>query len=122
MGKRVARTRAGETWTESRYFGFIRSALRSAFNRYPPKYQAKKAACRPKKGHKRFEYQCADCKKWFPNNAVQVDHINPAGSLKTFEELPGFCERLFCEPEDLQVLCKPCHQVKTNKEREKRSG
>ena len=120
MGKRVPRTRAGKTWTESRFFGFIRSALRNAFNKYPPKYQVKKAAQRKKKGHKRYEYNCADCKRWFPNSAIQVDHIEPAGSLKKFSDLPGFAERLFCEPDGLQVLCKGCHQIKTNREREAR--
>jgi hypothetical protein len=36
--------------------------------------------------------------------------------LNEFDDLPGFCERLFCEPDGLQVMCKPCHQCKTNAE------
>jgi 5-methylcytosine-specific restriction endonuclease McrA len=28
---------------------------------------------------------------------------------------------LFCESDDLQVLCKTCHQKKTNEERRRRS-
>jgi len=45
---------------------------------------------------------------------IQVDHVEPCGSLKTFEDLPGFVRRLFCEADGLQVLCKAnCHRRKT---------
>ena len=118
--QRVPRTRAGGTWTEARFFGFIRGHLRNAFSRYPVKHQVKQNNRRKKRNGKRFEYHCADCRQWFPDSQIQVDHITPAGSLKTFGDLPGFCERLFCEADGLQLLCKSCHQVKTNREREER--
>jgi len=121
MGRRVERTRAGGQWTESRYFGFIRSTLRRAFTRYPVKHQVKINNRRIKKGSKRFEYQCEACRGWFPNSQIEVDHINPAGSLKTFDDLPGFVERLFCEEDNLQLICKPCHLKKTKEERSRRS-
>ena len=117
MGRRVERTRAGETWTESRYWGFIRSLLRRGFTRYPVKHQVKKASARTKKGSKRFEYHCNSCRKWFPNSQVEVDHIVGAGSLKCAEDLPGFVTRLYCEADNMQVLCKTCHLKKTNAER-----
>ena len=121
MPTRGEKTRAGGTWTEARYFAFIRGALRRAAQKYPVKYQVKDAARRPKPkgkaGRHHFEYKCNKCKKWFQGKEVEVDHITPAGSLKTFEDLPGFVERLFCEPEQLQVLCKPCHRMKTNEEK-----
>lgn len=120
MGRRVERTRAGGNWTESRYFGFIRSTLRRAFTRYPVKHQVKVKSRRQKKGSRRYEYQCAACKKYYPNSQTQVDHIIPAGSLKTFDDLPGFVERLFCEPDNLQVLCSQCHKAKTEEERNAR--
>ena len=120
-GQRVPRTHAGGTWTKARYFSFIRGALRRAAQRYPVKFQVKEAARRPKPkgkaGRHRFEYKCADCKKWFADKETEVDHIEGAGSLKEYDDLPGFCERLFCEPDNLQVLCKPCHRLKTNAER-----
>lgn len=49
---------------------------------------------------------------------VQVDHIIPAGSLQSTDDLKGFVERLFCSIDGLQVLCKPCHDDKTQKEKE----
>lgn len=121
MGKRVERTRAGKVWTEARYFSFIRSCLRSGMMRYPAKQKVKKAAERTVTGKRhRFEYHCAVCKGWFQGKMVEVDHKVPAGTLKTYDDLPRFVENLYCEPEDMQVLCKPCHQKKTNDERKAR--
>ena len=115
--------KAGGKWTEARYWGFIRSALRRAWMRYPVKHQALKEARRnSQSANKRlkYEYQCNVCKEWFRGDEVQVDHKKPAGSLRDYKDLPLFVENLFCEPDNLQVLCKPCHKTKTNKERKKR--
>lgn len=68
----------------------------------------------------KWEYKCSECKKWFKTKDVQVDHIKPAGSLKDYSDLPQFVENLFCEKDNLQVMCKPCHAVKTLEERKKK--
>jgi 5-methylcytosine-specific restriction endonuclease McrA len=115
MPKRGNKTRCGGLWTEARYFGFIRSALRQASKRYPVRGQVLKEARRPSKlkdKRTKWEYKCARCKKWFKSKDIQVDHIKPCGSLKTYKDLPKFVETLFCEIDNLQVLCKPCHKVK----------
>jgi len=111
--KRGVKTRCGGAWTEARYFSFIRNALRAAFRKYPPKYEATAEA---KIG--RNQYVCAHCEEVFGAKDVQVDHIVPCGSLKTYDDLPAFVERMFCEKDGFQVLCKPCHQAKTNAERQ----
>lgn len=108
--QRVPRTRGGGTYTESQFWGFIRAGLRSKYVRWPPRYQTLKAASRPVTGKRhKTEYQCSICDGWYKNSEVEVDHIYACGSLRSFEDLPGFVERLFCEPEGLRVLCKPCH-------------
>ena len=118
--QRVPRTHAGGLWTRARYFAFIRSALRRASMKYPVKFQVKDAVRRVKpkgaSGRHVFEYQCVVCKNYHPDKNVAVDHIVQAGSLNCYEDLPGFVERLFCEADNLQVMCHVCHQLKTNKE------
>lgn len=119
---KVARTRNGGTWTEAQFFSMIRSALRNKSRFWVPIKQAKEAARRPYKGPnklQKWEFQCSECKHWFKDKEVEVDHLVEAGSLTCYEDLPGFVERLFCEDISLySVKCKSCHQEKTNKERE----
>ncbi len=119
---RGVKNKAGNTRTSARYFGFIRSALRRAWTRYPVRYQALDMAKQPYKGkdkRTKWVYKCASCKKLFKSTEVQVDHITPAGTLKTYSDLPKFVKNLFCEADNLQVLCKTCHNVKTKEDRSK---
>jgi len=107
-------------WTTARFFGFLRSALRKAWTKYPPKYEALKLAKIGKKtnvktGRLADHYRCAICGNEFVMKDVQVDHLIDAGTLKTFDDVGEFCRRLFCSVDDLQVLCKPCHSGKTHK-------
>jgi len=123
MGRIVEKTRAGGTWSEARYFSFIRSLLRRGFMRYPVKFQVKNEASRPYKGsdkRRKKEYQCAVCSGWFADKEVAVDHIVPCGSLKSYDDLPRFVSTLYCEANNLQVICSTCHQIKTNEERANR--
>lgn len=108
-------------WSEARFFSFLRSALRSAWSKYPPKYTVlAKAKRKSQSENKRlkWEFQCNKCKHWYPQKEVSVDHEVPAGTLRTFEDLPEFCRKLFCSEEELQVLCSTCHSEKTRQERE----
>lgn len=108
--------------TESAFWSFIRSALRQKSRWWKPITQCKMKSRRAYKGpnkRQKFEYQCNTCKKWFPDKKINVDHIIPAGSLNCANDLPGFVERLFCEIDNLQVLCSGCHDVKTAKEKKK---
>ncbi len=119
---RVVKTRNAGTMSESAFWGFIRSALRQKSRWWKPISEAKAKAKRAYKGplkRQKFEYLCATCLKWFPDKHVNVDHIFPAGSLRCADDLPGFVERLFCEEDNLQVLCTTCHNIKTQKEKTK---
>lgn len=116
--KTKARTRNNGRWTEAKFFSFIRGSLRSALMKWGPKQIAKERNRKVVTGKTyRFEYTCAECLKGFPDKEVQVDHIIPCGSLKTYDDLPGFVERAFCEADGFQILCRPCHKVKTYEER-----
>jgi len=115
---RVPRTRNANTLTEAAYFGFIRSALRKAFQyNWKPVQQALDHASRPSQSaNKRIkkEYQCNLCKAWFQRAEVEIDHIKECGSLRCYEDIPIFIQNLL--PEDhkaYQIACKPCHKKKT---------
>jgi 5-methylcytosine-specific restriction endonuclease McrA len=117
---RVVKTRNAGTMTESAFWSFIRSALRQKSRWWKPITQTKMKSRRAYKGpnkRQKFEYQCVHCEKWFPEKKINVDHIHPAGSLNCANDLPGFVERLFCESDNLQVLCEKCHNTKTQNEK-----
>lgn len=102
-------------WTTARFNQFIRSALRGAWSRWPPKYQCLNDGRKKVVGKKhKYEYQCALCEKWFKAKDVQVDHIVPAGSSKDWNE---FITKLFVGTEKLQRLCTSCHKEKTKLDR-----
>ena len=121
---RVPKTRNSGTLTESAFWSFIRSALRQKSRWWKPISEAKAKAKRLYKGplkRQKFEYQCNQCKNWFPDKKINVDHICPAGSLNSAQDLPDFVERLFCEVDNLQTLCEGCHNVKTKSEKDAKS-
>jgi len=113
-------------WTDGRIKGFITSVLRGGYRRWPPKYETLKEAQTGKKINeltKRMgmHYKCKSCKNEYPAKQVQVDHIKPVVDAKVgFTSWDEFIERLYCTKDNLQVLCKMCHDKKTLKEKKQR--
>ena len=118
--------------TDAAFFGKIRSMLRKEWRHSQPYRDAIKRAKKPYmgKGRRKFSIACEQCGKEYAMKerievesatkgkmkevlAYQIDHKIDAGSLKSFDDLSGFAERLFCYPDELQVLCYFCHKVKT---------
>lgn len=110
--------------TNSAYFAKIRSALRNAFRYWKPMMIALKSAERPYVGEnkrQKKEYQCNMCKQWFKRTDVQIDHIVPCGSLRSYDDIVPFIKNLTKEnPSDYQVLCKKDHLEKTKNEKMKK--
>ena len=110
-------------WTEARFKSFVTSALRAASRRWPVKYKALKAAfagrqVNAKTGKLAMHYRCAACNKLYVASDVQVDHIRPVvDPKKGFVSWDVYIDRMFCEMENLQVLCKADHKVKTDQEK-----
>lgn len=59
---------------------------------------------------------CKGCGKYERRMNCQVDHVEPVIPITGWDGLIGFTTRLFCAVEGLQILCKPCHLLKTNAE------
>lgn len=123
--KVTVKPRCSGTMTESVFWGFIRSALRQKSRFWKPITECKLQARRLYKGtnkRQKYEYQCNMCKNWFIEKKINVDHIVPAGALTSSKDLPGFVERLFCEVDNLQVLCEKCHDKKTKADKHEKNN
>lgn len=103
------------TMSSAAFFGWLRSRLRKmSMQGWKPTQEVKKAAKVPYVGTnkmRRFSYVCGKCSIPVGDKECAVHHKIPAGSLKSFADLPGFCERLFTEAENLILLCDNCHNL-----------
>ena len=116
------KTRNNGQWTESKFNTFIRNVLRQATRKWGPIQSAKKKA-----NVSRGTYLCNGCQQEVPYTVkegrkrvqnVFVDHIEPiVDPTKGFEGFDIYIDRMFCEEDNLQVLCGKCHDEKSLKER-----
>lgn len=115
----MVKPRNSGQWTEARFNSFIKSLLRKGTMRWGPVNQTKKAAW-----VERGKYLCAGCNQVVPltvdkKKNVFVDHKSSAtDSVEGFTSWDDFIEGLFCEVDNLQVLCKNCHDIKSKEESE----
>jgi len=121
LPKKKQRQYNSGNWTEGRFNSFVTSVLRSGSRRWQPKWECLNEAktekkVNPKTGRIAQHYQCTSCGDEFTAKDVQVDHLVPIGKNRSWDE---FVNLLFCEKDNLQVLCKGCHAIKTKEERKK---
>lgn len=84
-----------------------RPALGAKRNAYQRKYMAaRRAEWLSKNG------PCKTCGTWLN---LQVDHVDPK-TKKSHAVWSWKKERMLAELSKCQVLCRPCHQIKTNKD------
>jgi 5-methylcytosine-specific restriction endonuclease McrA len=105
----------------------IRGALRRAFSRSPivqevmnesrremPRYN--KDGSRHKKNW--VQRQCQVCDQWSSTSKMAVDHKIPVVSIEFGkQDWNEYIDRLWCAKDNLQRICDPCHDKKTNEER-----
>jgi hypothetical protein len=103
----------------------VLSALKRLFSRSPLAREALnkvRKECIPnnKDGSeskkKRVYYQCNHCKEWFSSKEIQVDHIDPVIPIQIpfkYMNIDVVVDRVFCDPSNLQVLCKKDHLQKS---------
>jgi len=56
---------------------------------------------------------CQCCKAPYKLSELQVDHIEPAGSMNGPGGYGGFLDRLLCDESNMQFVCFPCHKILT---------
>lgn len=109
----------GGQWTTARKRSFIMSALRRA--QWGVKYACIKASfvemgVNPDTGRKCKMHRCALCNGLFKASDMQADHIEPVVPVSGFDSWDKVIERLFCEVDGFQAVCKPCHKTKSLEE------
>jgi hypothetical protein len=113
--------------TESAFMSFIRGGIRRAlWNRSPIKIKfilqnrirIPRASPRGKLDSQ-WGATCALCKLVYPLKMIEVDHRTGGHSLKSLNDLQSFVEGIVCiEADDLQLVCKPCHKIKSHSEKQ----
>lgn len=108
-------------WTQARFNSFIKGGLRSLSVKWPARYTCLNDAYRETKtnvktGRMAKHFECNSCHEQFPQKDVEVNHIIPVIPVEGFDSWDNTIERLFCEKDGLEVLCKPCHKAVTAEE------
>ena len=75
---------------------------------------------RPPQSGERSQNECANCHNHFVSKDVEVNHRIPVIPVTGFDSWDAVIDRLFCEEDALEVLCKPCHKVLTKLENQQR--
>lgn len=111
-GTRTPRTRGAGKYTESSFWNMIRVALRDKSRYWPPiALCRRKARVKILEGKKwKYFYRCNKCRELFSIENIEVHHTLGVGKLSCAVDLPNFVERLFCEENLLECICKKCHK------------
>ena len=106
--------------TESAFWSWCKGNIRKAWSRHPVKLeyikQKRVMIDNPKPKGKRqiWGCQCENCKELFPLSEIEVDHIHTTATLTKQSDIQECVEKLWLVTfDDLQLLCKPCHKIKT---------
>ena len=106
---------------------WLEPKLRNMARQWPEKNKARRKAVKRvqiglyKNGKPEFRsmYECAECKKTFQKQETAADHIIPVvDPVDGFIDWNTYLERLFCPADNYQILCKPCHLLKSGGENE----
>lgn len=115
--------------TESNFWTYLRGGIRRGlWNKHPLKLTKLKSERfkaplgRVTKANPKglvWACKCSLCGNTFRESYCEVDHINEASDVPLKEDMEGFIRRLvFILLEDLQIVCKDCHKIKSYSERQ----
>lgn len=112
--------------SEAAFMSWMRSGIRrSLWSNSPLKLEFlklhKKRIPNPNKRGTRTEVfgaTCEMCGKDYPLKDIEIDHRQGNNSLRSVDDIQSFIEGIvMVNFDDLAVLCKPCHKIKTFSER-----
>jgi hypothetical protein len=108
--------------TETELIGWIRKKLDDVWMKCPTKLSflaSKRVPDYSPDTRRASIYVCSMCEDGFSGTDVQVDHIEGEHEFTKLSQLVEFANKRFMVGyNDLQILCIPCHQLKTHAERQ----
>lgn len=113
-----------EVWpTKSSFFSWLRGGFRKAiWQFYPGKIIFKKSKLtKPPtdyKGKAKSGAVCALSGVWTGNSKLEVDHIQGEASLRDWEDVLPFIRHLCTNDENMQLVDRDVHRIKTYAERQ----
>lgn len=69
----------------------------------------------------RGDYKCSMCQGIFKQPQTEVDHLRQRIQPKGPNTINDYCRRTFASPEYLAVLCKACHKIASQHDKNKAS-
>jgi len=110
--------------SKAAFFTYLRGSLRKAvWNMYPPKLDFKNKNCYPPPEgmitRAKSGVYCALSGEWVGKSKSEVDHVEGNVSLKDWEDILPFLEHLClrCEGDNLQLVTKEAHKIKSYAEK-----
>ena len=113
-----------EVWkTKSSFFSWLRGGFRKAiWQFYPGKIIFKKARLtKPPpdyRGKAKSGAVCALSGVWTGNSKLEVDHIHGEASLRDWEDIVPFIRHLCTTDDNMQLVDRDVHKIKTYAERQ----
>lgn len=110
----------GVPWkNETAFYTWLRGVFRRGWSKHPIKLLYKKntrklidnprgANFKPIWGN-----QCEQCNEWLPQGKLEVDHVGGYESLDKDNIEPFVKHLFFVTFDNLQNVCKPCHQIRS---------
>ena len=113
-----------EVWkTKSSFFSWLRGGFRKAiWQFYPGKIIFKKSKLTkpPKeyKGKAKSGAVCALSGVWTGNSRLEVDHVKGEASLRDWDDIVPFIQHLCTTDDNMQLVDREVHRIKTYAERQ----
>ena len=113
-----------EIWpTKASFFSWLRGCLRRAvWEKYPIKIQVKNEGCSAPpddyQGRAKSGAFCSLSGVWVPKSYLEVDHIIGNVSLKDWNDVEPFVKHLCAVKENLQLVSKEAHKIKSYAEKQ----
>ena len=108
--------------TKAKFFSYLRGNLRRAvWNRWPGKIRLKSQQCSPPPEgmvtRARTGTECALTGEWQGKSRLEVDHIEGNVSLNDWEDVVPFIQHLCAPMDNLQLVSKEAHKIKSYAEK-----